>query len=119
MDNSACQLLNNLLETQDSQEKAIRPYSVTEKRNDTLAIDAALKDQHRISFILKHLYRIRRAIDGRRDLILDSRHGLYYTDYKNNLTRIPKDSAKWFHAFIKGQGQASGFTLLHHIIKLC
>lgn len=36
---------------------------VTEKRNDTLAIDAALKDQHRISFILKHLYRIRRAIE--------------------------------------------------------
>lgn len=36
---------------------------VTEKRNDTLAIDAALKDQHRISFILKHLYSTRRAIE--------------------------------------------------------
>lgn len=57
------------------------------------------------------------TLSGRRDLILDTY--FYYTDYKNNLTRIPKDSAKWFHAFIKGQGQASGFTLLHHIIKLC
>ncbi|ESR53309.1 hypothetical protein KPL70_006185 [Citrus sinensis] len=103
---------------------------VTEKRNDTLAIDAALKDQHRISFILRHLYRIRRAIEkganvkgyfywtlfddfewseGFKYLILDTY--FYYTDYKNNPTRIPKDSAKWFHAFIKGQGQASHYYI--------
>jgi beta-glucosidase len=24
------------------------------------------------------------------------RFGLYYVDYKNNLTRIPKASAEWF-----------------------
>ncbi|GAY31946.1 hypothetical protein CUMW_280890, partial [Citrus unshiu] len=100
---------------------------VTEKRNDTLTIDAALKDQHRISFILKHLYRIRRAIEKGANVkgyfywtLFDDfewsegfnpRHGLYYTDYKNNPTRIPKDSAKWFHAFIKGQGQASHYYI--------
>ncbi|KAK3219063.1 hypothetical protein Dsin_013033 [Dipteronia sinensis] len=29
------------------------------------------------------------------------RFGLYYIDYKNNLTRIPKDSVRWFQEFLK------------------
>lgn len=28
------------------------------------------------------------------------RFGLYFIDYKNNLTRIPKDSAYWFKNFL-------------------
>ncbi|KAL6277983.1 hypothetical protein ACE6H2_021584 [Prunus campanulata] len=30
------------------------------------------------------------------------RFRLYYIDYKNNLTRIPKESAKWLPKFLKG-----------------
>lgn len=29
------------------------------------------------------------------------RFGLYYVDYKNNLTRIPKDSVQWFKRFLR------------------
>lgn len=29
------------------------------------------------------------------------RFGLYYVDYKNNLTRYPKNSAIWFKKFIQ------------------
>lgn len=29
------------------------------------------------------------------------RFGLYYVDYKNNLTRIPKDSAQWFKSILR------------------
>lgn len=31
----------------------------------------------------------------------ETRYGLYYIDYKNNLTRHEKESAKWFKAFLK------------------
>ena len=29
------------------------------------------------------------------------RFGLYYVDYKNNLTRIPKSSVNWFKGVLK------------------
>lgn len=29
------------------------------------------------------------------------RFGLYYVDYKNNLTRIPKSSVNWFRRFLR------------------
>lgn len=29
------------------------------------------------------------------------RFGLYYIDYKNNLTRMPKDSVQWFKHFLE------------------
>lgn len=32
-----------------------------------------------------------------------TRFGLYYIDYKDNYKRIPKQSAKWFHGFLKGE----------------
>ena len=31
-----------------------------------------------------------------------ARFGLYFTDYKDNYKRIPKQSAKWFCGFLKG-----------------
>lgn len=30
------------------------------------------------------------------------RFGLYYIDYKDNLKRVPKNSAKWLQSFLKG-----------------
>ena len=29
------------------------------------------------------------------------RFGLYYVDYKNNLTRIAKDSVEWFRTLLR------------------
>lgn len=29
------------------------------------------------------------------------RFGLYYVDYKKNLTRMPKDSVQWFKHFLE------------------
>ena len=31
------------------------------------------------------------------------RFGLYYVDYKNNLTRIPKASVEWFQSMLKSE----------------
>ncbi|GAV87288.1 Glyco_hydro_1 domain-containing protein [Cephalotus follicularis] len=96
----------------------ISENGVTEQRNDTIAIVQAVKDHHRIDFVAEHLTRIRNAIAQGVNIkgyfywcLFDDfewvegylvRFGLYYVDYKNNLTRIPKESAKWYHDFIKG-----------------
>lgn len=33
------------------------------------------------------------------------RFGIYYVDYAHNLTRLPKDSAKWFKRFLHHEVQ--------------
>ncbi|GAV75223.1 Glyco_hydro_1 domain-containing protein, partial [Cephalotus follicularis] len=96
----------------------ITENGVTEQRNDSIAIVQAVKDQHRIDFVVEHLTRIRNAIARGVNIkgyfywsLFDDfewvegylvRFGLYYVDYNNNLTRIPKESAKWYHDFMKG-----------------
>ncbi|KAL5748302.1 hypothetical protein ACOSQ2_025599 [Xanthoceras sorbifolium] len=96
----------------------ITENGVTEKRNDSLPAAMVLKDQHRIDFVIQHLLQVRQAIGHGVNVkgyfywtLFDDfewaegyvpRFGLYYTDYKNNLTRIPKDSVKWFQNFLKG-----------------
>ncbi|GAV68235.1 LOW QUALITY PROTEIN: Glyco_hydro_1 domain-containing protein, partial [Cephalotus follicularis] len=95
----------------------ISENGVTEQRNDKIAINQAVKDQHRIDYVRKHLCRIHKAIARGVNVkgyfywsLFDDfewvegyhvRFGLYYIDYKSNLTRIPKESAKWYHAFIR------------------
>ncbi|KAK0587162.1 hypothetical protein LWI29_018489 [Acer saccharum] len=90
---------------------------LTEKRNDSLPVDMVLKDQHRIDYVIQHLQHIRKAIENGVKVkgyiywsLFDDfewgdgyipRFGLYYIDYKNNLTRIPKDSVRWFQEFLK------------------
>ncbi|KAJ0048098.1 hypothetical protein Pint_15707 [Pistacia integerrima] len=79
-----------------------------EDRDDSRMLDVALKDPHRIDFVVHHLYWIHKAVEE--GVIVKGyfywapfddpewqegffgRFGLYYIDYKNNLTRIPKDS---------------------------
>lgn len=31
------------------------------------------------------------------------RFGIYYVDYKNNLTRVPKASARWFRTLLDSE----------------
>ncbi|GLT48457.1 hypothetical protein SLA2020_220800 [Shorea laevis] len=96
----------------------ITENGTVERRHDSIPIDQVLNDQHRIDFISQHLHQIRLAIKSGVDVkgyihwsLFDDfewtegynvRFGLYYTDYRNNLRRIPKKSAKWYHDFIKG-----------------
>ncbi|XP_022735952.1 LOW QUALITY PROTEIN: beta-glucosidase 13-like [Durio zibethinus] len=88
----------------------------TEKNDDSIPIPEALKDQNRIEFVQKHLHLIHRAINNGVNVkgyfywsLFDDfewsegytvRYGLYYVDFKN-LKRIPKESAKWYHDFVK------------------
>ncbi|TYI71356.1 hypothetical protein E1A91_D08G288700v1, partial [Gossypium mustelinum] len=89
----------------------------TEKRNDSISISEALKDQSRIEFLQKHLHQLQTAI--RNDVnvkgyfyysLLESfewgeaytvRYVLYHVDFKN-LTYSRKKFTKWYHNFIRG-----------------
>ncbi|XP_075668124.1 putative beta-glucosidase 41 [Castanea sativa] len=87
----------------------------------SIALDKALQDDKRIRFHQDYLSNLSAAI--RQDncnihgyfvwSLLDNwewnlgysvRFGLYYVDYKNNLTRIPKDSVKWFRSILRVNG---------------
>ncbi|XP_050368855.1 beta-glucosidase 24-like [Argentina anserina] len=97
----------------------ISENGITEAKNNKHGLDAALKDPHRIECILRHLYMIKHAIKKGVNVkgyfhwaLFDDfewgegynvRFGLYYIDYKNNLKRIPKESAKWLPKFLKGE----------------
>ncbi|KAI9194340.1 hypothetical protein LWI28_005197 [Acer negundo] len=90
---------------------------LSQTRNDSLPFKVQLNDPSRIDYIVQHLHRIRKAIKNEVNVkgyfywsLLDgfewiagyiNRFGLYYIDYNNNLTRTPKDSAKWFKRFLK------------------
>ncbi|KAH7518232.1 hypothetical protein FEM48_Zijuj09G0149600 [Ziziphus jujuba var. spinosa] len=84
---------------------------------DKLPIEQALKDPHRITYVLRHLNAVRNAIKSGVNVkgyfywsVFDSfewgmglifRYGFYYIDFNNNLERIPKVSLKWFHDFLQ------------------
>ncbi|XWS51381.1 hypothetical protein CRYUN_Cryun12cG0171700 [Craigia yunnanensis] len=96
----------------------ITENGITEEKNDSIPIHQALSDPHRIEFVQKHLHQISKAIDNGVNVrgyfywsLFDDfewsegygvRYGLYYIDYKNNLKRIPKKSATWYHDFVRG-----------------
>ncbi|CAN6718181.1 unnamed protein product [Malus baccata var. baccata] len=97
----------------------IAEHGITEAMDDKLRLSDALKDPHRIQSILRHLYWIKKAIKSGVNVkgyfhytLSDNfewgegyipRFGLYYVDYKDNLKRIPKESAKWLPKFLKGE----------------
>ncbi|XP_039113976.1 beta-glucosidase 25 isoform X2 [Dioscorea cayenensis subsp. rotundata] len=98
------------------------PVIITENGMDDanspfIALDKALQDDKRINYHNDYLSNLHAAIreegcDIRGYFVwslLDNwewnsgytvRFGLYFIDYKNNLTRIPKDSAYWFKNFL-------------------
>ncbi|KAM0937059.1 putative beta-glucosidase [Dioscorea sansibarensis] len=99
------------------------PVIITENGMDDanspfIALDKALKDDKRISYHNEYLSNLHIAIreegcDIRGYFVwslLDNwewnsgytvRFGLYFIDYKNDLSRIPKDSAYWFKNFLR------------------
>ncbi|KAM6580396.1 hypothetical protein CsatA_004170 [Cannabis sativa] len=105
------------------------PVIITENGMDDpnkhfISIDKALKDEKRITFHRDYLSNLSAAI--RQDdcdirgyfvwSLLDNwewnlgytvRFGLYYVDYKNNLTRIPKHSVYWFKRLLSSEGDLS------------
>ncbi|KAL8097661.1 hypothetical protein AgCh_030688 [Apium graveolens] len=90
-----------------------------DKRDDTIPVDEAIKDPKRIQHILSHLYAINEAMKMGANVngyfmwaLMDCmemaqgynvRFGLYYTDYLNNLNRIPKESAGWFKSWAEAK----------------
>ncbi|KAJ9174477.1 hypothetical protein P3X46_013115 [Hevea brasiliensis] len=85
--------------------------------NETESIEEALNDQFRIDYYKEHMWHALRSLKDYHVNIkgyfawsyLDnfewnigytSRFGLYYVDYKNNLTRTRKNSADFFEKFL-------------------
>ncbi|MFQ6670090.1 hypothetical protein Gotur_035118 [Gossypium turneri] len=89
----------------------------TERSNISMPFSESQTDSIRIEFVRKHLRQLEIAIKNGVNVkgyfyysLLDSfewgegytvRYGLYHVDFKT-LVRSPKDSAKWYRAFIKG-----------------
>ncbi|KAK2984762.1 hypothetical protein RJ640_004587 [Escallonia rubra] len=105
------------------------PVIITENGMDDLnrpyiALKNALQDDKRINYHRDYLSNLSAAI--RQDncdvrgyfvwSLLDNwewnsgytvRFGLYFVDYKNNLTRIPKSSVKWFRSVLRSESYLS------------
>ncbi|KAF2319361.1 hypothetical protein GH714_015116 [Hevea brasiliensis] len=88
--------------------------------NETQPISDALKDQFRIDYYQKHMWKALESLNNddvklrgyfawsyldnfEWNIGYTSRIGLYYVDYKNNLTRYEKDSAKWFAKLLNNE----------------
>eukprot|EP01018_Ginkgo_biloba_P033145 Gb_41722 [translate_table: standard] len=96
----------------------ITENGIDEFNNNRLSLKESLNDTWRIDYYEKHLSYVRKAIRDGSDVhgyfawsLLDNfewangytvRFGIYYVDYKHNLTRYPKASAHWFRRFLKG-----------------
>ncbi|KAL3748052.1 hypothetical protein ACJRO7_009299 [Eucalyptus globulus] len=105
----------------------ITENGVSEAKVDDRPIQEALKDKHRIKFVLQHLHQIKQAMKKGVKVngyfywsLFDSfefgagyttRFGLYYIDYKNNFRRMPKLSAKWLPVFLKGKEETADVSL--------
>ncbi|KAH0849406.1 hypothetical protein HID58_096431 [Brassica napus] len=98
----------------------ITENGMDEKNNPFKDMEKALQDDKRISFHRDYLSNLSAAI--RKDgcdvrgyfvwSLLDNwewnsgytvRFGIYYVDYKNNLTRVPKASARWFRTLLHSE----------------
>ncbi|XP_048330155.2 beta-glucosidase 24 [Ziziphus jujuba] len=94
----------------------ITENGITEANVENRTLKEALKDEHRISSIKSHLYYLLQAMENGVNVkgyfywaLFDDfewgegyvpRFGLYYIDYKKNLDRVPKNSAKWLESFL-------------------
>ncbi|KAF7850283.1 hypothetical protein BT93_L5656 [Corymbia citriodora subsp. variegata] len=112
-------VLNYVKQRYGNQKIYITENGVTQAKVKGRPTLEALKDQHRIEFVLQHLYHINQAMKKGVDVrgyfywsLFDSfefvdgyttRFGLYYVNYDDNLKRIPKLSVKWLPAFLQGK----------------
>ncbi|GLJ09701.1 hypothetical protein SUGI_0114450 [Cryptomeria japonica] len=95
----------------------ITENGIDEVNNETLSLKEALNDTWRVDYHSQHLWYLHEAIREGSNVrgyfawsLLDNfewtsgytvRFGLHYVDYRNNLKRYPKASARWFHRFLK------------------
>ncbi|CAK9186962.1 unnamed protein product [Ilex paraguariensis] len=98
----------------DFQRVALTRYP--EKRDDTIPVKTAIKDDARIQHMIGHLNAISEAIKAGTDVkgylmwaLMDCmevgsgynvRYGLAYVDYLNNYKRIAKKSSGWLYSFL-------------------
>uniref|UniRef100_A0A5B7C7Z5 Putative strictosidine beta-D-glucosidase n=1 Tax=Davidia involucrata TaxID=16924 RepID=A0A5B7C7Z5_DAVIN len=101
----------------------ITENGVSEENNPALTLVEARVDPTRTKYYVDHLVRIRDAITLGSNVMgyfawsfmdnfewadgYDTRFGMMYVDYKNALTRYPKDSALWFMNFLQEPIQIS------------
>lgn len=105
------------------------PVIITENGMDDrnrhfISLNKALQDDKRISYHKDYLSNLSAAIrEDECDVrgyfvwsLLDNwewnygytkRFGLYYVDYQNNLTRIPKSSVKWFKKLLRSESDVN------------
>ncbi|KAF2319377.1 hypothetical protein GH714_015314 [Hevea brasiliensis] len=113
-------LLKYIKDTYDNPVIYITENGVDNANNETQPISDALKDQFRIDYYQKHMWKALESLNNddvklggyfawsyldnfEWNIGYTSRFGLYYVDYKNNLTRYEKDSAKWFTKFLNNE----------------
>ncbi|KAF2319385.1 hypothetical protein GH714_015414 [Hevea brasiliensis] len=111
-------LLNYTKDTYNNPVIYITENGVDNNNNETQPIEEALQDEFRIKYYQKHLWNALGSLKNYSvnvkgyfawsyldnfewNIGYTSRFGLYYVDYKDNLKRYPKDSAKWFTKFLK------------------
>eukprot|EP00727_Mastigamoeba_balamuthi_P006766 m51a1_g271 putative beta-glucosidase (488) ;mRNA; f:252995-254908 len=111
-------VLRHIKETYGNPPVYITENGVSVPGEDAMPLQQALADTFRVNFIRDYLSFVEKAIvDDHCDVkgyfvwsLMDNfewadgytkRFGIHYVDYKNNCTRYPKDSARWFADFIK------------------
>ena len=99
----------------------ISENGISEVEEEENGLDGALRDPHRIQSVLRHLFWINKAIEKGVNVKgyfywtpfdnfewgmgYTQKFGLYYVDHKDNLKRIPKQSAKWLPIFLNGEDE--------------
>ncbi|KAH0975367.1 hypothetical protein GBA52_017266 [Prunus armeniaca] len=111
-------LMNYIKDKYNNPKVYIAENGIAGVRNDALDLNVQLNDASRIIYVVRHLYRLNRAIkngvhvkgyfhwalmdDFEWGMGFRTRFGLYYVDFNRNYTRIPKNSVLWFHNFLNG-----------------
>ncbi|PRQ17029.1 putative beta-glucosidase [Rosa chinensis] len=110
-------LMEHIKEKYQNPKIYITENGLSTERNDALGLADQLKDPERIAYIVRHLYRLNKAIKNGVNVkgyfcwalfddfewgmgFLD-RFGLYHIDLIHNYNRMPKLSATWFKAFLQ------------------
>ncbi|BFG32361.1 hypothetical protein CerSpe_186350 [Prunus speciosa] len=111
-------LMNYIKDKYNNPKVYIAENGIAGFRNDALDLNVQLNDASRIIYVVRHLYRLNKAIKNGVNVkgyfhwtLMDdfewgmgfrTRFGLYYVDFNRNYTRIPKNSVLWFHNFLNG-----------------